>query len=496
MLHCLDAEESREFRGFFRDSGYTTQALQKRFGNIEIPQLQLLKLFLLGIPLEPSRVNLLFRWFWIGTSVDTTTAAEFIPERMLGLFRKAGVLIEEDSGSSLKSAARISPFAQYLVLSDHAVLRTGSLSADTILWPNPTTLLCYHLSIQAPVGRTLDLGTGNGILALAAAAHSGRVVATDLNSRARDFCLFNAALNGVSNVEFREGNAFEPVRGERFDLILANPPFFVTPSVRHVYSDNDMELDGFCRMLVRQMPEHLNENGYCQMMVEWVQVLGQPWRERLMEWFAGLGCDVQVLGHYMRTAADYAMIRVQEARDEMSGPADQAAMTTEWRTYFESNRVESIYGGIIVMRKRGMSEQAGSNWVRMEELRTQISRPFGESLRRTFENRDALEKHAADEQLLGTRPLMPEPARLQKEFAISPEGWKLTSVELHLTEGMPYSLALQPQVAEFVALFNGERTLGEVADQFAAVLGMDPGVVRRECCGIVRQLADKGLIYL
>ena len=105
--------------------------------------------------------------------------------------------------------------------------------------------------MQAPVGRTLDLGTGNGILALAAAAHSGSVVATDLNARAREFCVFNAALNGVTNVEFREGSAFEPVRGERFDLILANPPFFVTPTVRRVYSDNSMELDGFCRMLVR-----------------------------------------------------------------------------------------------------------------------------------------------------------------------------------------------------------------------------------------------------
>jgi methylase of polypeptide subunit release factors len=495
MLHCLDAEESREFRDFFRDSGYTTQALQKRFGNIEIPQLHLLKLFLLGTPLEPSRVNLLFRWFWIGTAVDTATAEEFIPERMLNLFQKAGVLIDADDGG-LKSAARISPFAQYLILSDHAVSRAGTLSADTILWPNPTTLLCYHLSIQAPVGRTLDLGTGNGILALAAAGHSGRVVATDLNPRARDFCLFNAALNGVSNVEFREGNAFEPVRGERFDLILANPPFFVTPSVRHVYSDNDMELDGFCRMLVRQMPEHLNENGYCQMMVEWVQLRGETWRERLMEWFAGLDCDVQVLGHYMRTAADYAMIRVQEARDEAIAAEDHAALTAEWRTYFENNRVEAIYGGIIVMRKRAVRRPAGSNWVRMDELRSQISRPFGESLRHTFENRDALERHAADEQLLESRPMLPESARLKKDFAIGPEGWKLTSVELHLTEGVPYSLALQPQVADFVARFNGKRTLGEVADEFAAALGMEGGVVRRECCGIVRQLADRGLIYL
>jgi methylase of polypeptide subunit release factors len=489
MLRCLNTEESQAFRDFFQDSGYTTQALQKRFGNSEIPQLQLLKLFLAGIPLEPSRVNLLFRWFWIGTPVETTTAVEFIPEHMLQLFLKAGVLIEEDG--NLKSTARISPFAQYLILSDHAVSRTGKLGVDTVLWPNPTTLLCYHLSIQAPVDRTLDLCTGNGILAVAAASHSGEVVATDLNPRARDYCLFNAALNGIGNLEFREGSAFEPVQGERFDLILVNAPFFVTPSVRRVYSDNSMELDGFCRSLVREAPEHLNENGYCQMIVEWVQVQGQPWRERLMEWFDGLGCDVQVLGHYMRTAADYAMLRVQEFRDEMVGPEDQAALTTEWQSYFAGNRVEEIYGGMIVLRKR-----KGRNWIRLEELRTQIGRPIGESLRRTFENRDVLETHASEEQLLTTRPVLPESARLQKEFAISHEGWKLTSVELHHTEGVPYALALQPQVADFVALFDGKKTLGEVADRFAAALKVDAGLVRRDCCGIVRQLADRGLIHL
>jgi methylase of polypeptide subunit release factors len=489
MLQCLDAEENKAFRDFFRESGYITQNLQKRFGSTEIPQLHLLKMYLLGIPLEPSRLNLLFRWFWIGTSVEKTLAGEFIPERMLGLFLKAGVLMEEDG--SLKSTVRVSPFAQYLILSDHAVLRTGTLGADTVLWPNPTTLLCYHLSMQATVGRTLDLGTGNGILAVAAAAHSGSVVATDLNPRARDFCLFNAALNGISNLEFREGSAFEPLRGERFDLILANPPFFVTPSVRRVFSDNSMELDGFCRMLIREAPEHLNENGYCEMLVEWVEVQGQPWRERLQQWFAGLGCDVQVLVHYMRSAADYAMIRVQEDRDELRDPVDQAALTAKWRTYFESNQVEAIYGGIIVLRKR-----EGSNWLRVEELRTQISRPFGEFLRRTFENRDVLERHAEDEQLLATRPVLPESARLQKQFSISAGGWQLTSVELHLAEGVPYSLVLQPQVADFVAMFDGNRTLGEVADLFAVGLGVDAGLVRRECCGITRQLADRGLVHI
>jgi methylase of polypeptide subunit release factors len=489
MLQCLNAEESQQFREFFQDSDYTTQSLQKRFGTAEIPQLHLLKLYLLGVPLEPSRLNILFRWFWIGIPVESAAAAEFIPEPMIALFLKAGILAVEDG--ILASTVRISPFDKYLVLSDHAVVKAGVLRSNTILWPNPSTLLCYHLSMQGAAGRTLDLGTGSGILALTASPHSGSVVATDLNPRAREFCLFNAGLNGIANVEFREGSAFEPVSGERFDLILANPPFFVTPSVRHVYSDNHMELDGFCRMLVRQAPQHLNENGYCQMLVEWVQVKGQPWDDRLREWFVGLGCDVWVLASYMRSAADYAMIRVQEDRDQASSPEAQAAMTYQWQAYFEGNRVEAIYGGIIVLRKR-----EGRNWIRVEELRGMPARPFGESLRRTFENCDALERYASDEELLTTRPLLPASARLHHKYAISPEGWKLQSVELHLSDGLPNSLALQPQVAEFVSLCDGNRTLAEIAGQTAAAVKADADFVRRECCSMVRRLADRGLLVL
>ena len=489
MLQCLDASESKEFLDFFRESGYTTKTLMARFGSLEIPALHLLKLYLLGVPLEPNRLNVLLRWFWIGDEVELATAREFIPERLIALFLKSGVLTE--AGGRLESGVRISPFGEFLVLSDHAVSRSGPLRSDTVLWPNPTTLLCYHLSIQAPVGRTLDLGTGNGILGLVAAGHSGTVVATDLNPRARQFCLFNAALNGVNNLEFREGNAFEPVRGERFDLILANPPFFVTPSVRRIYSDNTMELDGFCRSLVRQAGAHLNENGYCQMLVEWVQVKGQPWRERLVEWFADSGCDVWVMAGYERSASDYAMIRVQEDREEMVRAAEQAALSAEWQHYFESNQVERIFGGMFVMRRR-----QGKNWIRMEDLRSRPTRPFGEFLRKVFENRDFLDSHPSDEDLLATRPLLPASARLQKQFAISPEGWKATSIELHLGEGLPYSLALQPLVADFVAYCDGKRTLGEIAELVAGTAGVDPAVVRPETCGIIRQLAERGLILL
>ena len=336
MLQCLDTGESREIREFFRESGYTIETVMARFNSPEISSLHLLKLYILGVPLEPNRLNILLRWFWIGSEVETPAAREFIPERMLSLFFKAGMLRESEG--RLISTVRLSPFTELLLASDHAISLTGHIPADTVSWPNPSTLVCYQLAMQAPVGRTLDLGTGCGVLALTAASHSGSVVATDLNARAREFVEYNAALNGLSNVEFREGNAFEPVRGERFDLILSNPPFFITPSVRLVYSDNSMELDGFCQALVREAPQYLNENGYFQLLVEWVQLKGQPWRERLAGWFEGCGCDVWVMSSYRRSVVDYAMIRVQNHSDEEQDPAHQAADVAEWRSYSKNAR--------------------------------------------------------------------------------------------------------------------------------------------------------------
>jgi hypothetical protein len=106
-----------------------------------------------------------------------------------------------------------------------------------------------------------------------------------------------------------------------------------------------------------------------------------------------------------------------------------------------------------------------------------------------------LETHS-DEELLQARPLLPASARLRKQFEISPQGWKLTGVDLQLGEGLPYSLALQPQVADFVALCDGKRTLGEIADLTAAAVSVEPAAVRREACGIIRRVADRGMVLI
>ena len=76
--------------------------------------------------------------------------------------------------------------------------------------------------------RVLDLGTGSGIGAVFAAEHSKHVVATDINPNAVRCALINALLNDVADkIDTRLGDLFEPVEGEKFDLILYNPPFYL-----------------------------------------------------------------------------------------------------------------------------------------------------------------------------------------------------------------------------------------------------------------------------
>lgn len=78
-----------------------------------------------------------------------------------------------------------------------------------------------------PPGATvLDMGTGSGIGAVAAATWAGQVVAVDINPAAVRCARINALLNGVEQrVEARQGDLFAPLRGQRFDVVLFNPPY-------------------------------------------------------------------------------------------------------------------------------------------------------------------------------------------------------------------------------------------------------------------------------
>jgi release factor glutamine methyltransferase len=101
------------------------------------------------------------------------------------------------------------------------------LSVDrAVLIPRPETELLVDLALQLDFGSVADLGTGSGAIALVIKQQrpQARVVATDSSAAALVVAQRNAAKHGLE-VEFRHGRWLEPLGGERFDLIVANPPY-------------------------------------------------------------------------------------------------------------------------------------------------------------------------------------------------------------------------------------------------------------------------------
>lgn len=94
--------------------------------------------------------------------------------------------------------------------------------------PRTGAFLATHLDerLISADSDVLDMGTGSGVCALFAARYARRVLAVDINAAAVRCAAINAHLNNLEGrIEVRHGDLFAPVRGERFDLIVFNPPF-------------------------------------------------------------------------------------------------------------------------------------------------------------------------------------------------------------------------------------------------------------------------------
>lgn len=104
-----------------------------------------------------------------------------------------------------------------------------------VLTPRPETELLVALVLEVlpekdSPARILDVGTGSGAVALAIAHErpKAQVTATDLSAEALQIARENADhLHVAERVRFLEGNLYEPVRGDRFDVVVSNPPYLV-----------------------------------------------------------------------------------------------------------------------------------------------------------------------------------------------------------------------------------------------------------------------------
>jgi release factor glutamine methyltransferase len=105
-----------------------------------------------------------------------------------------------------------------------------AVTGDTLI-PRPETELLVELALERiPADANwciADLGTGSGAIALAIASERPgcNVIATDISAAALAVAQKNAARLEIKNIEFRQGNWFEALKDQQFQMIVSNPPY-------------------------------------------------------------------------------------------------------------------------------------------------------------------------------------------------------------------------------------------------------------------------------
>jgi methylase of polypeptide subunit release factors len=403
----------------------------------------------------------------------------------------AGILAGQ--GDEVRALVDIRPYAsdqgEFWVAADltpNLDTQVVPVRPDHVLGVSAASVTLAELTVRRPVGRALDLGTGCGAQSLHLARHSRHVVATDLNPRAYELAQLTFGVNG-STVDLRIGDLYRPVAGEQFDLIVANPPYVMSPPgpTRLTYREGDAAADTLVERVVAEGAAHLADAGVLQVLANWAHVRGQDWTDRVGGWVAATGCDAHVV---QREVLDpYAYIEVWLADAGLTGSPAYADRYRAWCDYFDRLRIEAVGLGWLVLRNAGRS----SPWVRIEDWPHPLEQPLGPTLAAEL---DAVDRLAAmgDDELLQTR------WRLAEDVVEETSGYPGQADPQHIVlrqqRGFRRAIAVDTATAGILGACDGELTLAEIIAAVGRLASADPVVLARETVPRVRGLLLDGVL--
>lgn len=341
--------------------------------------------------------------------------------------------------------------------------------------------------IRTPVRRALDLGTGCGIQALHLDAHAEQIVATDTNPRALALAGATARLNGMS-WDRRQGSLFEPVAGERFELIVANPPFVVgTGSQDYIYRDSGIEGDGISRQLIERVGDHLEPGGIAQLLANWIVHDEAEWDRRIGAWVRGSGLDAWVVQRELADPISYISLWVADAGES---PEDAAKRGAQWLDWFEREQIAGIGMGLVTLRK---PETDRAPDVVIEEITAAGQEVTGFEVQAWWARRDFL-RATTDAQLRET-PLSTSPVFLETQSLPGSEGWQQVSAAVTRPGGPGAVVPVDEVMTALLAGCRGEVPLGVLLDLLADFHGVDAQALTQAAMPVVREAIGRGILY-
>ena len=461
-----------------------------------------------------ARVAALTRLFVLGRAVPRRAVDAALGRSGAAGAQRLGLVVTAGEGpdDEVRATVDLRPYAavdghgeaSWWLASDLGELATGrALRTDHVLGVGGASTTLAQVTVRDERARALDLGTGCGVQALHAARHVGHVTATDISQRALAFARFNAALAGIDGQRFelREGSMLEPVAGERFDLVVSNPPFVITPRRADVpayeYRDGGRAGDDLVRDLVVGVGEVLAPGGVAQLLGNWEVRRGQEWHERVGAWLDASGLDGWVVQRELLDPAQYAETWIRDGGTTPErDPEGWARRYAAWLDDFAARDVAAVGFGIVTLhrpsRDRGPDERGvGSRLRRLEEVTGTVRQPLGPTIAAGLVAHDWLatrdDAALADERLVVA-------ADVTEERYLTPGAADPQVVLLRQGGGLGRAVQVGTAAAGFVGACDGELTVGQLVGALGALLEVGADAVAADVLPTVRGLVADGLL--
>ncbi|MCV7193203.1 DUF7782 domain-containing protein [Mycolicibacterium brumae] len=437
----------------------------------------------------PSPLGTVLRLFQLGAEAARSDIENAFPATGFDALIDNSVLRAGPAGAAaaLDIRPHRGPLGDLLVIADQdAALRGGPVGHDHVLGVGGASMSLARAVIRQPVRRALDLGTGCGVQALHLDAHCEQIVATDTNPRALALAAATAGINRMS-WDLRAGSLFEPVAGERFDLIVSNPPFVVGAGERdYEYRDSGVAGDGLCRQLIAQVGDHLEPGGVAQIMANWVVRDGDDWRDRIGGWLADTGLDAWVVQREFADPVSYVALWTADAGETA---AQRARRGGAWLDWFAAENIAGVGMGMITLRAGGRAEPLRV----CEELTGPDDALTGGEVAAFFGRMDYLDA-TGDDALLAARLSTP-PVLLEQHSLPGPAGWQQISAVVRRPGGPGAELGVDEVFTALLAGCRGEVPLGTLIELLAAHHGVDADALAEAALPVVREAVARGILH-
>ncbi|WP_271395394.1 methyltransferase [Neomicrococcus lactis] len=458
---------------------------------------------------RPHPLAVVLSLFIIGDEVNATLVRDAFPT--LGVEGLEELRLIEWTDFGVKATVDLRPHAseanEIWVASDLGQLQApGVLRNDYVLGIGQASLTLARFVDRSPVKSALDVGAGCGIQTFHLLDHCERVVATDISDRALAYTRFNVLLNRRAwNLEPQDvrrggrlhlvkGDMLKPVAGQRFDLVVSNPPFVITPRVPggdvFTYRDGGLPGDQLVGELITQVPKVLVPGGQVFMLANWEIAHADggeselDWKKRPQEWIAaahqgGKPLDSWFIQRDQANGHEYAETWLKDAAEAR----DPHLYAQRYGQYLDDFAARNVYGvgfGMVWLRAFGGVIE------RYEEILHPLEEPIGPAFAAAVERADEAAQWQAADAMKDQYFAVPDDVteeRHQRPGAEHP-----SVILLRQGAGFRRSTFLTSEAAGFVSACDGDLNAGVIAQ---AIATLSPEIAEEDEAAFVENLLQQ-----